>query len=218
MKVGTDAMVLGASLPHAIVGKALDIGTGTGVLALMIAQNNPNLEIIGVELDRLAANEAKENVSNSNFSSQIEVLQGDYLTYESKFKYDLIVSNPPYFEDSFKSGIKTKNQARHNDSMPLKEFMHKSEGLLNDTGSLWLVYPALRERSLLEEAKKVGLILVRKIDVFGKSNHLVRVVVELSRTPRELDFKELTIRNEAGKYTKDYIALTKEFYAIGCQD
>lgn len=214
MKIGTDAMIFGALLAVSGKKKALDIGAGTGVLSLMCAQKNPQLQIDAIELEQAAYEEALFNKQNSAFKQQIKVLQGDFLHYDFKENYDLIFSNPPYFENSSKSENTSKNLARHTDSLPFDLFFQKVTRLLSDDGDFMLIVPYNLKQNLLQLAISNNLFLNELINIYGKPSNLNRVVLSFSKKERTLKTIEFTIRTEEGAYTSEYKELTKEFHGV----
>jgi len=214
MKIGTDAMIFGALLPVLNKQKALDIGTGTGVLSLMCAQKNPGLQINAIELDLAAFEEAKFNVNNSAFKQQIKVLQGDFLEYPSVESYDLIFSNPPYFENSSKSDNASKNLARHTDSLPFDLLFQKVTPLLSADGDFLLIVPYILKENLLQIASLNTLFLNGLINIYGKPLKLNRVVLNFSKKKSALKIADFIIRTENGAYTTEYKELTKEFHGV----
>ena len=122
MKVGTDGVLLGAWASVQNAHKILDVGTGTGLVALMLAQRSlPDADIIALEIDGAAAGQARENVTRSPWKERVEVVQTDFRDYQSSDKFDVIVSNPPYFVDSLECPDQQRNAARHNGSLTYEE-------------------------------------------------------------------------------------------------
>lgn len=215
MKVGTDALVLGSfiSFPTAISG--LDIGTGSGVLALMVAQEHPNLQIDAIELDLAAVNEAAFNFQVSPFSDRLECICGDFTQFQTDKKYDLIFSNPPFFEGSFKSLNQQRNAARHDDGLPLPILFQHVSNLMSENGLFWIILPATTFDSHLLTATQVGLNCSTEISTYGKPNQLTRKIgcfQKQSNHISQLTQKSIVIRDEHGKYTADYRELTKFFH------
>ena len=213
MKVGTDAMVFGALAEFEGKGKALDIGTGTGVLSLMLAQRFPELEIDALEIEEAAFAEARKNVSNSRFSEQVRVLKGDFTTYAFDGKYELIFSNPPYFENAFLSGKEQKNLARHTDSLDFTLLFEKAARLLTDTGEFQLILPYSTREQIIQIASQNALSLRKLITINGKEKQPVRCVFFFSKSFTGLvREQELTIRTADGNYTGEYKGLTRDFH------
>lgn len=212
MKIGTDSMVFGSLIDVEGKSNALDIGTGTGVLSLMTAQRNPSLKITAIEIEADAFDEAKINFENSSFQPQLTAFHVDFLDFSPDSKFDLIFSNPPYFENASKSSSLQKNLARHDDSLPLNVLFEKVAVHLTENGLFWVILPNLTFDTYSEFASKFGLHLVKQIEIFGKENQLVRKIGVFSKTQTSPKFDRLTIRKMDGNYTDEYKKLTFEYH------
>jgi tRNA1Val (adenine37-N6)-methyltransferase len=215
MKVGTDALVLGSLISFPNASSGLDIGTGSGVIALMVAQEHPNLYIDAIELDLAAANEASFNFKASPFSNRLTCLCHDFIDFQPEKKYDLIFSNPPFFEGSFKSSNQQRNAARHDDGLPLPILFQHVSNLLAEMGLFWIILPAATFDTYLLKASQVGLNCMTEISIYGKPNQLTRKIgcfVKQSNHLAQRTQKTIVIRDENGKYTTDYRQLTQYFH------
>lgn len=212
MKIGTDSMVFGAFIDAMHKQNALDIGTGTGVLSLMVAQKNPELKILAVEIEANAFQEAKTNLSESIFKEQLDIVHADFLGFAFGQTFDLIFSNPPYFENSSKSGVSTRDLARHDDHLPLHSLFEKVSQLLSDTGDFWLILPNLTMDQYSSAAVENKLFPKREISVFGKANQLVRKITVFSKNQTELISEDFVIRNADNTYTEAYKTLTEAYH------
>ncbi|RFC54751.1 tRNA1(Val) (adenine(37)-N6)-methyltransferase [Brumimicrobium aurantiacum] len=213
-KVGTDAMVLGAMIdPSNQPKKILDVGTGCGVIALMLAQKYPGSQVTGLDIDEKAIAQAKINFEEANrgqLNADFSAIHQDFLSYSPDLPLDLIVSNPPYFNTKMPSENEQRSLARHENSMSLEGFIDHSTNLLSDNGELWMIIPAERTASLVESSKILKLI--RQIRIFGKPGRHVRDVVVFSkRQPRFIE-SSLTIRDDENNYTEEYKELTIDFH------
>ena len=212
VKVGTDAMLLGAFVDVHDASDCLEIGTGTGVIALMLAQQNSGLQVLSLEIDKETAEEAEFNVFNSPYSSQIQVQQIDFLAFKSRKSFDLIVSNPPYFENSlFPENPKLKI-AKHIDSKVIQLWFDQMQYLLTLSGNCWMILPYSSLSEWVTMATKSNLFLNQEIKLFAKPNVVKRVIVCFSRVKKELIRQEFLIRNEDGNFSPSYIERTKEFH------
>lgn len=211
MKIGTDALIFGSLIAVNQKNTALDIGTGTGVLALMIAQKNPDLQLIGLEIEVEAFLEAQSNFQQSPFHAQLNAVHGDFLEFKSS-PVDLIFSNPPYFENSSKANSSKRNLARHDDSLPLIDLFHRVSELLTQDGHFWIILPATTVDEYLPIAEKIGLYPEEVISIFGKENQLIRKVVSFTKHRKSTAFSELIVRNSDGTYTNMYKKLTEAYH------
>ena len=212
MKVGSDAMVFGALIAIDDAVELLDIGTGTGVLSLMLAQKNKSVKIDAVEIEEESFLEAKKNISDSPFHQQITVFKVDFLEFKTDKCYDLIFSNPPFFENSFKTKILAKNLARHTDSLPFENLILKAKELLSEKGVFYIILPYNEWLIFLKLAELHKFSLSHYTEIFGKKDKLKRIIAGLSKISKECIRKELIIREENNNYTGEYIELTKEFH------
>ena len=213
MKVGTDAMVLGASIDVLKKSCGLDVGAGTGVLSLMCAQRNTQLKIDAIELDKLASRECAYNFSESKFSKRLTSIQLDFLKFETTNKYDLIVSNPPFFQTHLENGDERKSKSRHERSLPKELFVAKASGLLNQQGDFWIIVPYKDVDGWVDVAALNDLSLNGQTNIRGKQRgDYIRSILRFSKTRSELVVGEFTVRCSENNYTKEYIALTREFH------
>ncbi len=212
MKVGTDGVLLGS---WAKGGKRiLDIGTGTGLIALMMAQRFPDANIDAIEIDENAVIQATENVLRSPFTKQIVVKHCSLQTYsETKEKYDSIICNPPYFVDSLKSNDNNRTVARHTDTLPFNELIKCTYQLLTPNGHFSLVLPVESYRILEPEAILNGFSVIKKVLVkTTPSKQPKRILVELGKVPDEYFSTTEYLQDSAGNKSEWYKEITKEFY------
>ena len=217
MKVGTDGVLLGAwaSVP-APGGRVLDIGTGTGLIALMVAQRAEDVWVDALEIDPSSAQQAKENFRNSPWRERLTSIHASFQDYSAqcKIQYDLIVCNPPFFTASYKTPSKEKNLARHDDSLSLGEILKGSLPLLKETSKICLILPVHKEAQamdLIMEHQMHCKRLTRVIPAPGKTSH--RVILEFSKVPGIYKEDDLTIETEIRHtYTDKFKNLVDEFY------
>lgn len=216
MKVGTDAVLLGAWVLPNGSKHILDIGAGTGVIALMLAQKT-EAHIDAIDIDEEAVLQAKQNVLDSKFASQITVTQTSLQHYskESTQKYNLIVTNPPYFEQSLKSSDEQRSHARHADVLPFEDLLDGVLKLLDEKGKFCLILPTLEAEKFRALAEKKGLHLSKLLRVKSRTDkdtdkrHLMQFEVK----PTEFSEKTIAIElEERHQYTEDYKDLTKDYY------
>lgn len=215
MKVGTDGVLLGAWTKIRSIGNVLDIGTGTGLIALMLSQRSEGvLPIDAIDIDEGAILQTIENVSRTS----IHNIQPIHLSLQRHAeicdkKYDLIVSNPPYFISSLRSPDGQRTLARHTASLQMDDFMDIAAKLLSPIGYLSLIFPYSDKELLIRLAEDAGLFVSRITTVFPMP-HLPakRVLLEFSRREHEVEVTNLTIEQERHVYTDDFSDLVKDFY------
>ena len=147
MKVGTDGVLLGAWAPIANVKRVLDVGTGTGLIALQLAQRNPHAKITAIEIDTVAAEQAKNNVLHSPWADRIEVLCLDFRNYQQDDKFDLLVSNPTYFMDALKCPDEQRCMARHAGGLNYHSLFRHAVHLLSEQGKVSIIIPSEVEKT-----------------------------------------------------------------------
>ena len=214
-KVTTDACILGAYADTLNPDSICDIGTGTGVLALMLAQKFPGARIDAVEIDNLSAIQAKENVHSSPWAGRISVFNGSIQDFSvsSKRKYNLIVCNPPYYEDHLKSIDHRNNLTKHNFKISIKELAVSIDDLLMDNGLFYTIMPPFSFNKLKAELEVYDIELIDKLDIYSKLNKsLYRNIGGFSREPGCMTKNTLIISNENGDYSDNYKQLLKDFY------
>jgi len=218
LKIGTDAILLGAlSELNATTELILDVGTGTGVIALMLAQKNKNnAKIIGIEINENAAQEASENFLNSKWNLNLTCLNISFQEFSKLYfkNIDLIVSNPPYFINSLKSNSLAKSVAKHNQELSFFELIEHSAQLLSPIGELHVIIPANETDKFCAIAKAKGLF-VKKIYWIKSSETSTakRVTLFFSFKLIEASEKTIIIRNiKNNNYSEQYKILTKDFY------
>ncbi|WP_285827306.1 methyltransferase [Bacteroides acidifaciens] len=214
MKVGTDGVLLGAWASVQNAHKILDVGTGTGLVALMLAQRSlPDADIIALEIDEAAAGQARENVTRSPWKERVEVVQTDFRDYQSSDKFDVIVSNPPYFVDSLECPDQQRNAARHNGSLTYEELLEGVVGLLAEDGTFTIVIPAdVADRVKMIAATK-NLYAVRQLNVITKPSGIPkRTLITFTFSNQECVIEELLTELARHQYSGKYIALTREYY------
>ena len=213
MKVGTDAMVLGSFVNSNGSKKGLDVGSGTGVLSLMIAQNNSDISIDAVELDALSAAEGELNFKNSPWPERLKTHHCDFLEYETEEKYDLIVSNPPYYQTTLVNQDDRKANARHENSLPMREFILKARRLLSDDGEFWFIVPVEDEQVWKKQCNSANLHMIEKISIHGKvGGDTKRVIFVCCNYKSILEESHFSVRDKSNGYSKEYKELTREFH------
>ncbi len=214
MKVGTDAVLLGllASCPEQ--GKILEVGSGCGVISLIIAERSQG-EIIAIDPDEQSILDTKENFSSSKWNDRLECKQKTFQHFakESTQPFNFIFSNPPYFSKSLKGPNEIRNRARHTDTLPFDQFASCTSKLLVPGGIVSVILPSDQKASFVSEMNKVGLGLIKSIDIIPIEGRTpVRVIVEFSYDNPKIDYQQLTLRNQYGEITEEYKKLGSEWY------
>lgn len=214
MKVGTDGVLLGTWTNITGVQQILDIGTGTGLVALMLAQRSM-AQIDAVEIDRDACIQARENVERSPFCNRIQVYHCPIQDYAAacSVQYDLIVSNPPFFANASKAPNKERSLARHSDRLDQVDLLNTAAQLLAANGRLVAIYPTESATIFCEKAPLFGLFCHRKLYVKPTLNSPIkRVIIELGKIQSNYQQANITLEASRHIYTDEFIALIKDFY------
>lgn len=215
MKVCTDACILGAWFADKAPAytRVLDIGSGTGLLMLMLAQKNKG-EIRGIEIDLDAYHQLKDNIDKSPWRQQLKVYPGDVRSFSFPEKFDFIISNPPFYENDLPAPTMKANLARHGKELTLAELLEAIDANLSDTGSFGVLLPYHRTAWFEERAARHGFTLKEKLLVRQTPRHdFFRSILYFSRRPdRFTPTFELTIQDAAGIYSEDFIELMKDYY------
>ncbi|GHT41702.1 hypothetical protein AGMMS49965_11910 [Bacteroidia bacterium] len=227
MKVGTDGVLLGAwtepitnyELRITGVQRVLDVGCGSGVIALMLAQKMQKAEIDAIDIDENAYKQTVINFKNSPFKAKPDAIHGDFRTFAPAQKYNLIVSNPPYFVDSLPSPNAERTTARHANTLSYSDLIQHSAELLVDNGRIALILPFEAFDSIQSLAEANGLTLTRKTVVRPKTGAPPkRILLEYTNLspstphPAPVAADELTIEKVPNVFSDEYVALTKDFY------
>lgn len=214
MKVSTDAVLLGALASQKDSKLVMDIGTGTGVIALMLAQRFPESIIEGVEIDKAAFVQATENVAGSRWKDRVKISHQSFQEYSAikPTSIDLIVSNPPYFQAHIRSQDSQRNLALHNDALPFPELIQGVASLLSRRGQFWVILPERQMQDLETLAIHEGLFPHRKVVVRNHPSAPVLRVVQafsfLEQVPTETN---LDIRDQDRNYSETYKELLRNF-------
>ena len=215
MKVCTDACILGAWFAdkkgnHISI---LDIGSGTGLLMMMLAQKN-NAEIDGIEIDLPSYKQSKLNLAGSPWKERLHLYPGDVRSFSFGKSYDFIISNPPFYEKDLRSPSARTNIARHSDELALDELMKACKRLLKTSGEFGLLMPASRTQETEEAARAEGFYLSEKLCIRQTPAHAYfRVIFLFSRhEEKNTAVYELSIQDETGKYTEEFRDLLRDYY------
>lgn len=219
MKVGTDSVLLGAwcSL-EAFPDSILDIGSGTGLLSLMMAQRSDAITIDAVEVDENAYEQTVENFENSDWGDRLYCYNATFQEFakeiaEEEETYDLIISNPPFYTDDYQSDDIARNKARFTSSLTFEDLLFGVSRILSENGSFSVIIPFKEEKEFVDIATKNNLFLNKVCHVRGNTiSEIKRSLLTFSFHQNELVKEELIIEVERHQYTEEYINLTKDFY------
>ncbi len=213
MKINTDGVLLGATVSHPSPKRILDIGTGTGVIALMLAQRFPDAFIEAVEIDQQAAETASKNFQLSVFSERLNINHTAIEQYNNNEKFDLIVSNPPFFVNDLKNEEIRKGIARHADEAFFSALVEKSNSLLADEGQIWLILPIKQANDVIDIASPYGLSLAERVNMHSDQNRpTFRQMICLKKGEVLLKEHDFNIYESLKEHTKEYKALLKDFF------
>lgn len=226
MKVTTDGCLFGAWAASQInsqsfgrlrtkIKNLLDIGTGTGLLSLMIAQKN-DFQIDAIELDKEAFKQASENINKSPWPGRINIFYGDIREFEFTKKYDIIISNPPFYENELKGNNSKKNIAHHNEELHFKELINIINQNLNPEGSFYLLLPFKRNEEIRNLLIENNLAITQLVFVRPSIIHnFFRIMAEgkiKTDSAAEIKIDEISIKDENDQFTKYFTYLLKDYY------
>ena len=216
MKVTTDACLFGAwcasELQARNISQLLDVGAGTGLLSLMIAQKN-NIHIDAVEIEESAAGQAKANVAASPWQERIRVHEMDVLDLESPGKYEVIVSNPPFYENEIGSQELKKNLAHHSSQLSLKQLFPLGKKLLRDTGLFYLLLPYKRTKEVERLLKNEQFFIPKKVVVHPSSSQPpFRIMLVAQNQPCDTITTSLSIKKDTNHYSDKFVSLLRDYY------
>lgn len=215
LKVGTDSMLLGAFINVIDKKHGLDLGTGTGVLSLMVAQKNTEILLDAIEINKVAAEECAFNFQNSPWKNRLDTIEGDYLKFQFDKSYDLIFSNPPYHLEEVYGRDKAETLAKHSDSKDLTKLIQLASKLLTFDGDFWLILPFQLLNYIQEITLKNQLFCKELIRIHAKeSKPNTRIILCFTKRKTDLLQCDFYIRKENNSYSQAYIELTKKFHFI----
>lgn len=222
MKVTTDACIFGALIAKSLKSRdsqsTLDIGAGTGLLSLMAAQNS-HAKITAVELDKAASQQAASNFVASPWGDQLQLINSSIQTFSTTIKqrFDCIISNPPFFQQSFKGDDQRRNMARHTDSLSFSELATAISKHLTNSGEAWILMPVEPTQRFLEAVALTGIVLTKQIGLRSSNRHpnhrYILVLQHLSHNkPQEIREETVTIYDQVPHYTDDIRQLMSPYY------
>lgn len=220
MKVTTDACLFGAWCADEIQKeeiksqKCLDIGTGTGLLPLMVLQKNNSLHFDAIEIDDVAAQQASENVSASAWKENVQVINADVKDHTNDFLYDIIISNPPFYENELSSENEKKNTAHHSSQLNLEQLVQHASRLSSPKAKLFLLLPYKRKEDILLLLSKYQWGIHQLVEVKQSVHHgFFRIIIAAEKNSSDDYFiQTFSICSEANQYSKEFTDLLKDYY------
>ena len=213
MKVGTDGVLLGAWCDVTGARRALDVGTGSGVIALMLAQRAPGLIVDAIDIDHDSVVEAQGNFSHSPWGYRLCAIEGDFSTMELPGKYDIIVSNPPFFTNGVLPPLHQRMNARHTQSLTYGQLLSRAQSLLTNAGKISFISPADVAEVILDTCSSNNLYISKITEVISvKNTPPKRLLWEMTNVECVTSRGVLTIENTPGDFTEEYRELCRDFY------
>lgn len=211
-RVGTDGVLLGALANIESASHVLEVGTGTGLISLMLAQRNSHAYFLGLDINEEAVALTKLNFENSPFQERLKNNHQDFKTFETECKFDFIVSNPPYFEES---GSEKDKIARQTIELNFRQLIEKTAALLTENGLFSVIIPVEAGDVFVQIASENNLFLNRKVNIKGIENsNIKRLVLEFSQIEKITEESEFIIEKSPRIYSDQYLELTKEFHVF----
>lgn len=212
-RVGTDGVLLGAMCNVKNAKKILEIGTGTGLISLMLAQRNVSAKISAIDINENAVKLASENFRNSIFNENLKVELKDFKNFETNENFDLVVCNPPFFEENASA---KDVLARQQVELNFRNLVEKSTEIITKKGILSIILPSEAATDVKSLAEEFNLYLVREINIYGiEGGNLKRNILEFSLAQKPLEISDFVIEKSPREYSDQYLELTKDFHVFG---
>ena len=212
-RVGTDGVLLGAMCNVTNAKKILEIGTGTGLISLMLAQRNVSAKILAIDINENAVKLASENFRNSIFNENLKVELKDFKNFETNENFDLVVCNPPFFEENASA---KDVLARQQVELNFRNLVEKSTEIITKKGILSIILPSEAATDVKSLAEEFNLYLVREINIYGiEGGNLKRNILEFSLAQKPLEISDFVIEKSPREYSDQYLNLTKNFHVFG---
>ncbi len=212
LRVTTDACLLGALAQHPKPLNIIDIGTGTGVIALMLAQRFEDANVDAIDIEKAVVEQATNNIHQSKFAKRIKLHHGDYLQHSLEKKFDLIVCNPPYFKDHLQKQSSEKNIAIHNETLNHKLLLKKAISDLKEQGIFYVILPPFEADQLMAYAKQLSVGIFDVIQIFNLPGKLYRKVIGFVNYQTEPTERTILIKNDDKNNTPEFQLLMSDFY------
>jgi len=214
LKIGTDAFILGSYTNHFANKTILDIGTGTGILALMLAQKYPHAQIDAIEIDEHACHDARFNFSRSKWNNKLTCIHNNITFYSQNCntQYDIIISNPPFFHNSLISQNPRVSTAKHSISLTPSSLLQSVSNLLSKDGIFSVIIPFSDKNTYIELGLNINLYVIQELEILPfKESAPNRIILVFSKQSTTYTKKQLYIRNKQKEYSTDYSNLMKDY-------
>lgn len=213
LKVNTDACLLGAIASHPKPEFCLDIGTGTGVIAMFLAQRFPDCKVEAIEIEEAVKEQAELNINSSKFKDRINVIHADFLKWKSTSKFDLIVSNPPYFSNHLKKELSEKNTAIHNQTLDFQLMIEQVKSMMHEESHFYLILPPFEMNSFIDHSRRMNLQPKEIVSIYNIPGKLFRIIACFTlKEMFEMEFSTLTIKKSDGTNSFEFSRLMQDFY------
>ncbi len=216
MKVGIDAVILGAWIEVDSGGQALDVGSGSGIISLMLAQRFQNIDISAIEINQNAFNDCSFNFKNSIWKNRLKVFLGDFTSYQFDNKFDLIVSNPPFFDSDNNNINHGRELSRISKFLPISVLFNKANQILNNKGIVSIIYPYQQREKVLKAALLNGFYLQKELKIRDtKKSEFKRIILVFCKNKfvGNIETEIISLKSNNGDvYSDEFKSLTKEFY------
>ena len=213
LKVTTEACLLGALTNHPSPHNLLDIGCGSALLSLMVAQRYPTIDLCGIDINDTVVDNAYFNLSNSPFGNTFQVIKGDFLNTTFENTYDLIICNPPFFEKHLKSPHDFKNTYLHNDTLPFEPLITKTITLMNTSSLFWVLLPPYQMSVFVSMCQKHNLNILKKIEIYGQADKLFRLIYCFTvDNTSDIQNETIILFDSNKNMTEDFSKLMLDYY------
>ena len=213
LKVTTEACLLGALTNHPSPHNLLDIGCGSALLSLMVAQRYPTIDLCGIDINDTVVDNAYFNLSNSPFGNNFQVIKGDFINTTFENTYDIIICNPPFFEKHLKSPHDYKNTYLHNDTLPFEPLITKTITLMNTSSLFWVLLPPYQMSVFVSICQKHNLNIFKKIEIYGQADKLFRLIYCFTvDNTSDIQNETIILFDSNKNMTEDFSKLMLDYY------
>lgn len=212
MKISTDGILFGSWIDAKSAGSVLDVGTGTGILSMMLAQRFENLAIDAIEIDAVAASRASENFQNCPWADRLKLVEGDFCSLKIEKKLDLVVCNPPFYKTTHNYSSKERKMARNDETLNASDLIARAAALTTKSGRLAVIIPCELEETFAQMNTSFKHVSRRYEVRPVEGADSKRILLELSKVESEIDRGIITVCNRDQSYTEQFKAMTKAFY------